>query len=98
MISSLISAGGRSVTRDDLLTAVWDYADHVATHTLESHIYRLRRKLKTSPKHPSILLTMSGGYRLGWFPHAAVRRSPLGSGARDAGHPRREGDQKETGR
>jgi hypothetical protein len=52
------------VTRDDLLRDVWNYAADVDTHTIETHIYRLRQKIETDPEKPKILLTRKDGYQL----------------------------------
>jgi hypothetical protein len=52
------------VSRQDLLSKVWGYNAHVTTHTLETHIYRLRQKLEMNPATARILITESGGYRL----------------------------------
>lgn len=58
----LHEANGETVSRDELLQKVWAYAKDVETHTLETHIYRLRQKIEADPANPQILLTRESGY------------------------------------
>ena len=52
------------VQRDTLLHEVWGYSTDVTTHTLETHVYRLRQKMKPGPGDTDLLVTEAGGYRL----------------------------------
>ena len=60
----LYRAGQRAVSREVLLQEVWGYNSGVTTHTLETHIYRLRQKVEKDATTPSILVTEAGGYKL----------------------------------
>jgi DNA-binding response OmpR family regulator len=60
----LYRAGQKVVSRDMLLQEVWGYNANVTTHTLETHIYRLRQKIEADPSSASLLVTEPGGYKL----------------------------------
>ena len=64
ILKFLYQAGGRSVARQVLLNEVWGYNAAVTTHTLETHIYRLRQKIEPDPKTARLLVTAGGSYRL----------------------------------
>jgi DNA-binding response OmpR family regulator len=53
---------GKELSRDMLLKEIWAYHPEVETHTLETHIYRLRQKLEDDPNVPQILLNCKDGY------------------------------------
>ncbi|MBT4895393.1 MAG: response regulator transcription factor [Rhodobacteraceae bacterium] len=64
ILKFLYRATEQVVPRDILLHEVWGYNASVTTHTLETHIYRLRQKIEPDPGKASILITENGGYRL----------------------------------
>ncbi len=64
ILKFLYRSGESVVSRDVLLHEVWGYNAGVTTHTLETHIYRLRQKIEKDPSNAEILVTESGGYRL----------------------------------
>jgi DNA-binding response OmpR family regulator len=64
ILKYLYRANGMPVARQILLNEVWGYNSAVTTHTLETHIYRLRQKIEPDPTQARLLLTEGGGYRL----------------------------------
>jgi DNA-binding response OmpR family regulator len=64
ILKYLYRAGSKVVSREELLTEVWGYNAGVTTHTLETHVYRLRQKIEPDPTGPKLLITEAGGFRL----------------------------------
>jgi DNA-binding response OmpR family regulator len=64
ILKFLYRAGEKVTSREVLLNEVWGYNAGVTTHTLETHVYRLRQKIERDPSHAELLVTMPGGYRL----------------------------------
>jgi DNA-binding response OmpR family regulator len=64
ILKFLLRAGAVIVPREKLLHEVWGYNAAVTTHTLETHIYRLRQKIEVDPSQASLLVTAAGGYKL----------------------------------
>ena len=64
ILKYLFRSGAQPVGRNELLREVWGYNSSVTTHTLETHVYRLRQKIEVDAQAPKLLLTETGGYRL----------------------------------
>ena len=78
ILKFLYRAGTKPVARQVLLNEVWGYNAAVTTHTLETHIYRLRQKIEPDPTNARLLVTEGGGYRLDpeGIPAAAMSTPP----------------------
>ena len=64
IMAMLIRAGDAGCGRESMLEAIWNYRPDLDTHTVETHIYRLRQKIEDNPASPAHLLTTEKGYRL----------------------------------
>ena len=64
ILNFLFKSNGKLIKRDTLLTEVWGYNSEVLTHTLETHIYRLRKKISLNCIDQTLLVSEFGGYRL----------------------------------
>ncbi len=64
ILKYLYRAGDKAVAREKLLDEVWGYNAAVTTHTLETHVYRLRQKIEDDPSGAKLLITEAGGYKL----------------------------------
>lgn len=64
ILKYLYRVGNKTVSRETLLGEVWGYNAAVTTHTLETHVYRLRQKIELEPSAARLLITEPGGYRL----------------------------------
>ena len=64
IIKYLYKNKGKIIAKNDLMQEVWGYAADVATHTVETHIYRLRQKVEHDDQDAQLILTSDGGYQL----------------------------------
>lgn len=64
MILYLYKMKGQIINKHQFLQEVWGYHPDVSTHTIETHIYRLRQKVEKNDKSPELISTTAGGYKL----------------------------------
>ena len=64
IVYALIKGGENGLHRDEMLKNIWDYRADLDTHTLETHIYRLRQKIEPDQTKPMYLCTIPNGYKL----------------------------------
>jgi DNA-binding response OmpR family regulator len=76
ILKCLYRASGRPVSRQTLLQEVWGYSFAARTHTVGTHIYRLRRKIEPDPAHPTVVVNDGGGYILGQHEEAETGAGP----------------------
>jgi DNA-binding response OmpR family regulator len=76
ILKCLYRASGQPVSRQMLLQEVWGYSSAARTHTVETHIYRLRRKIEPDPAHPTVVVNDGGGYSLGYNGESELSHTP----------------------
>ena len=64
ILKYLYKSGAKIVSKNELLQEVWGYSPEVTTHTIETHIYRLRQKVEHEDISAQLILTSDGGYQL----------------------------------
>ena len=63
LLRYLIRNRGRTVSREELLKAVWGLADYPVTRTVDTHVAKLRQKVDASPQPRHILTVHRVGYK-----------------------------------
>ena len=54
----------KPISKDNILSSVWNYSSEADTHTVETHIYRLRKKIAEEFKDDKFILNNKNGYYL----------------------------------
>lgn len=66
LLQELLKAKNHTATKDELLKKIWGFETEINTHTLETHIYRLRAKLKDL-SGSEMIAADEGGYKLEFY-------------------------------
>ena len=74
LLQALCAVTPEAISREALLKNVWAYDEEVTSHTVETHIYRLRHKCESAQPRPCEILTDAGGYRLVTSPSAVPEK------------------------
>ena len=77
LLKYLYRASGRPVSQQRLLQEIWNYSPEARTHTVASHIHRLRHKIEPDPLHPTVLVSEGRGYSLGDQEEGEITWRPL---------------------
>ena len=59
-----LSKSNRPVSIDELQAKVWSYQSDIETHTVETHIYRLRKKILNSFNDKEFIISKKNGYQI----------------------------------
>lgn len=62
LVEYLFENKDRIVTKEELLSQIFNYNQSAETHTLETHIYKLRQKIAFA--NAELILTKDGGYQI----------------------------------
>ncbi len=63
-IINFIHKSKRPVSVNDLQTKVWEYKSQVETHTVETHVYRLRKKILNTFNEKNFIMSDKNGYKI----------------------------------
>jgi len=61
---SYLSKANKPVSIDELQKKVWSYQSDIETHTVETHIYRLRKKILNTFNDKEFIISQKNGYQI----------------------------------
>lgn len=64
ILEFLLDATDHTASRPLMLESVWGYSPEADTHTIDTHVYKLRQKIEPDPNNPTLLVSVNGGFRL----------------------------------